>query len=266
MSEPFKPILAAEKLDLRVGRGRNHVVRGLDFELAKGEILAIAGESGAGKTQAARSLIGLAGGGRESVVSGTITFEGEEIEASDLERLARLRGRGIAMVSQEAMTSINPVRRIGDLLAETLDLVGDGRGEERELLREVGFDDPDRILRSFSHELSGGMRQRVAFALALAAGPRVLIADEPTTALDLRLQAALMGLLGRLRRDRDMAIVLITHDLAVIAQLADRTLIMKDGSLVESGPTAGLFADPRDPYTMELLARNRERRSFHALA
>ncbi|MBN8869170.1 MAG: ABC transporter ATP-binding protein [Solirubrobacterales bacterium] len=262
MSERSEPILVVNGLNLWLGRDRAHVVRNLDLSVGKGEILAIAGESGAGKTQAAASLIGLGGNGTAAAATGRITFDGETIEAGDFNRLARLRGRGMSMVTQESMASLTPVRRVGDLLSETLGQVGGGEQGERaaELLTEVGFDDPDRVLTSFPHELSGGMRQRVAFALALAAEPRVLIADEPTTALDLRLQASLMSLMSRLRNSRGMSILLITHDLAVIAQLADRVLIMRQGSLVEYGPTDQLLADPTEPYTRQLVEQNRHRR------
>jgi ABC-type dipeptide/oligopeptide/nickel transport system ATPase component len=268
MSESSEPILVVRGLSLWLGREQAHVVRELDLSLGEGEILAIAGESGAGKSQAAAGLIGLGGNGGTAAATGQITFGDETIEAGDFDRLAGLRGRGISMVTQESMASLTPVRRIGDLLSETLDQVGSEQGGDRarELLLEVGFTEPDRVLDSFAHELSGGMRQRVAFALALAADPHVLIADEPTTALDLRLQASLMALMSRLRESRDMSILLITHDLAVIAQMADRTLIMREGSLVECGPTDQLFADPGDPYTRTLIEQNRLRRRSLAAA
>jgi len=263
-----EPILVVHGLNLWLGRERSHVVRELDFSLRRGEILGIAGESGAGKSQTAAALIGLGGIENTAAATGQITFAGDTIEAGDFNRLAGLRGRGISMVTQESMASLTPVRRIGDLLTETLERVASDRTVDRarELLLEVGFTEPDRILASFSHELSGGMRQRVAFALALAAEPQVLIADEPTTALDLRLQASLMALMSRLRESRGMSILLITHDLAVIAQMADRALIMREGRLVESGPTDQLFADPGDPYTRRLIEQNRSRRGSLAAA
>lgn len=263
-----EPILAARSLEVWLGPERQHVVQGLDLELDEGEIVAIAGESGAGKTQAAAALIGLAGGGRGSEASGTVHFEGTVIDANDLARLAQLRGRRIAMVTQEAMASITPVRSVGDLLGETLTQVdGDCSAQRaRELLGQAGFPDPERVLGSYAHELSGGMRQRVAFALALAARPRVLIADEPTTGLDFRLQRELMALLARIAREEGRSVLLISHDLSVIAQLADRTLVMRHGSVVESGPTTRLFAEPRDPYTRQLVKRNRTRRALHGVA
>jgi ABC-type dipeptide/oligopeptide/nickel transport system ATPase component len=268
MPETKEPILVVNGLNLWLGRDRTHVVRDLDLSLGQGEILAIAGESGAGKSQAAASLIGLGGSDGTAEAAGQITFGRETIEAGDFARLATLRGRGISTLTQESMASLTPVRRIDDLLSETLIQVADDRRNERarELLFEVDFTDPDRIMSSFPHELSGGMRQRVAFALALAAGPRVLVADEPTTALDLRLQASLMSLMARLSESRDMSIVLITHDLSVIAQMADRTLIMRDGAVVESGPTDQVFADPSDPYTRRLIEQNRFRRRSLAAA
>jgi ABC-type dipeptide/oligopeptide/nickel transport system ATPase component len=263
-----KPILDVKELNLWLGPARDHVVRDLDLSLGEREILAIAGESGAGKTQAAAGVIGLAGQGSHATATGRIRFQDESIEAGEFDRLARLRGRGISMLTQEAMASITPVRRVGDLLSETVEQVGASgdRARGADLLAEVGFKEPARILGAFAHELSGGMRQRVAFALALASQPRVLIADEPTTALDLRLQASLMSLISRLRESREMSIILITHDLAVIAQLADRTLIMRDGRAVECGATEEMFANPVHPYTEDLLDRNRARRRSLAAA
>lgn len=258
-----EPLLVVEGLDIWLGAQRNHVVCDFGFELAASEILGVVGESGAGKSQAAAGIIGLAGRDREAVTSGRIRFQGEDFDAADPVALAGLRGPGISMLPQESMASLTPVRRVGDLMVETLDLVGNGGGYPKatELLAEVGFEAPQRVLSSFSHQLSGGMRQRVALALSLASDPKVLITDEPTTALDLRLQVEILALISRLRRDRQMSIVLITHDLAVVAQLADSAIVMKSGRVVEAGPTVNVFNDPSDPYTRALLERNWERRS-----
>lgn len=263
-----EPFLEVEGLDVWLGPDHRHVVRDFELQLGRAEILGVVGESGAGKTQAAAGIIGLAGTGQEVRSSGTVRFRGESFDAADLKALAGLRGRGISMLTQESMASLTPVRKVGALLLETLDQVGKGGGYPRAsaLLAEVGFERPERVLDSFAHQLSGGMRQRVAFALALASDPELLITDEPTTALDLRLQAELMGLISRLRRERQMSILLITHDLAVVAQLADSMLLMRDGRVVERGSTEQVFAQPSDPYTRELLKRNRDRRSGFAAA
>lgn len=255
--------MVVEGLDIWLGPQRSHVVRDFGLELSESEILGVVGESGAGKSQAAAGIIGLAGREREVVTAGRVRFRGEDFDAADPRDLARLRGPGISMLPQESMASLTPVRRVGDLLVETLEQVGLGGGDQRaaELLAEVGFEEPERLLSSFSHQLSGGMRQRVALALSLASDPKVLITDEPTTALDLRLQAEVLALLSRLRRDRQMSIVLITHDLAVVAQLADSVILMKAGRVVEGGPTERVFNDPSDPYTRAMLERNWERRS-----
>jgi oligopeptide transport system ATP-binding protein len=250
-----------EVTDLRtefVSRGG--VVRAVDdvsFTVGTRETLAIVGESGSGKSATALSLLRLIAPpvGR---VSGGIRFADVDVLALDAEGLRRLRGRDVAMVFQDPMTSLNPVLTVGLQLTETLSThLGLGRRAARaratELLDLVGIPDARRRLDDYPHQFSGGMRQRVMIAMALSCAPKLLIADEPTTALDVTIQAQILELLKRLRRESGTAILLITHDLGVVAGLADRVAVMYAGQIVEMAPTRALFADPRMPYTWGLL-------------
>ncbi len=232
-------------------------VRGIDFAIAEGETLALVGESGCGKSMTALSLLRLVPEpGR--IVDGKIFFSGEDLRLLPEEEMLRLRGNQIAMIFQEPMTSLNPVLRIGEQIAEVLRL---HKGLERrdaldatvELLHQVGIPSPERRVRDYPHHLSGGMRQRVVIAMALACDPRLLIADEPTTALDVTIQAQIMELLTQLKEERRMATLLITHDLGVVAQNADRVAVMYNGLIMEQATVATLFANPVHPYTQGLL-------------
>jgi len=232
-------------------------VRGIDFTIGEGETLALVGESGCGKSMTALSLLRLVPEpGR--IVDGQIFFAGEDLRLIPEEEMRRLRGNQIAMIFQEPMTSLNPVLRIGEQIAEVLRL---HRGVERrdalagavELLHQVGIPSPERRARDYPHHLSGGMRQRAVIAMALACDPRLLIADEPTTALDVTIQAQIMELLGQLKETRRMATLLITHDLGVVAQSADRVAVMYNGLIMEYGTVQAIFADPGHPYTRGLL-------------
>jgi oligopeptide/dipeptide ABC transporter ATP-binding protein len=232
-------------------------VRGIDFAISEGETLALVGESGCGKSMTALSLLRLVPEpGR--IVDGEIFFAGEDLRLIPEDEMRRLRGNQIAMVFQEPMTSLNPVFRIGEQIGEVLRL---HKGLDRqpaldaaiELLHQVGIPSPERRARDYPHHLSGGMRQRVVIAMALACDPRLLIADEPTTALDVTIQAQIMDLLMQLKEERRMATLLITHDLGVVAQAADRIAVMYNGLIMEQGAVATIFANPVHPYTQGLL-------------
>ena len=233
-------------------------VRGVDFTIDTGETLALVGESGCGKSMTALSLLRLVPEpGR--IVEGQIFFAGDDLLHVPDEEMRRVRGNQIAMIFQEPMTSLNPVLRIGEQIAEVLRLhKGQSPAEALEtageLLHQVGIPSPKQRLREYPHQLSGGMRQRVVIAMALACDPRLLIADEPTTALDVTIQAQIMDLLRRLKSEREMATLLITHDLGVVAENADRVAIMYNGLILEYAPVRAIFNDPRHPYTSGLLA------------
>lgn len=235
------------------------VVRGVSFEVARGEMVALVGESGCGKSMTALAVLDLLPGqGMHS--RGTVEVAGVA-GATNLDPAGRgrLRGRHIGLVPQEPLGAFNPVRTIGSQLRETLEAVAGqsrsaARREARALLEQVAMPDPAQRLSSYPHELSGGQRQRALLALALAAKPRVLFADEPTTALDVTLQAQILALLDDLRRDLGLAIVLISHDLAVVASTCERVMVMYAGEVVESAPAAALFQRPAHPYTQALLA------------
>ncbi|MDP6943039.1 MAG: ABC transporter ATP-binding protein, partial [Myxococcota bacterium] len=229
---------------------------GVSFEVREGEFLGIVGESGSGKSVTAKAIMNLLPSYAE--VDGTITFDGRDVRALAAARERHFWGVELTMVFQDPMTSLNPVKRIGEQIAECLRVhLGRSHRAARatalDLLEQVGIPEPGKRLRQYPHELSGGLRQRVVIAMALACGPRLLIADEPTTALDVTVQKHILDLLDDLRRDRDMSMVLITHDLGVVAGMADHVLVMYSGKTMESGPTEALFARPSHPYTLGLL-------------
>jgi oligopeptide/dipeptide ABC transporter ATP-binding protein len=237
--------------------GLVRAVEGVSFGLAAGEILAIVGESGSGKSVTAQTLIGLTRA-PNTTISGSVRFDGVELTDLDDDGLRGVRGERIAMIFQDPMTSLNPVYRVGDQMIEMIRAHRDvSKREAREravdLLRSVGIPNPERRVHDYPHEFSGGMRQRVMIAMALSLDPDVLIADEPTTALDVTVQAQILRLLDQLNRERGLAVVLITHDLGVVAEIADRVAVMYAGQLVEYASLDELFYDPQHPYTWGLL-------------
>ncbi|MCP3978184.1 MAG: ABC transporter ATP-binding protein [bacterium] len=231
-------------------------VDGVSFGLRRGETYALVGESGCGKSATALSLLRLVEPGR--IAGGRLLFEGRDLMQLDEKAMRGVRGGRIGMVFQEASAALNPVMRIGSQVSEALRIHrGMGRKEAWQeavrLLGVVALSDPERQARAYPHELSGGMRQRVMLAIALSASPALLIADEPTTALDVTIQAQILALLRRLKQELELTILLITHDLGVVAENADRVGVMYAGRIVETAPVAALFEDPRHPYTRGLL-------------
>ncbi|GAA4084612.1 dipeptide ABC transporter ATP-binding protein [Nocardioides kongjuensis] len=249
-------VLAIEHLAISFAHPRP-AVEDVSVTLHRGEILALVGESGSGKSMTARAVLGLLPPGARA--TGSIRYGGEEILGLPEADLNRIRGRRIAMVFQEPQTALNPVRTIGWQLREALRAHGTrsrkaARERAIELLTAVEIPEPERRLSSYPHQLSGGQKQRVVLALALANEPDVLLADEPTTALDVTVQAEILRLLDRIRERTGTAIVLITHNMGVVAEIADRVVVLQAGNVVEEGETRALFAQPREPYTKALLA------------
>jgi oligopeptide transport system ATP-binding protein len=232
------------------------VVDGVDFEVSAREVLGIAGESGSGKTMTVLALLGLQPS--VAVVTGRATFAGRDLIAMPPRELKEIRGKDIGVVFQDPMTTLHPMLSIGRQLSEHMRKhLGIGRREARSraisLLKEVRIPNAARAVDAFPHHFSGGMRQRIVIAMALACEPRLLIADEPTTALDVTVQAGILQLLDQLRREHGMAVIIVTHDLGVLSSLADRVCVFYAGRIVESGPTRDLLLDPQHPYTKHLL-------------
>jgi microcin C transport system ATP-binding protein len=232
-------------------------VRGVSFEVGKGETVALVGESGSGKSVTAMSTVGLLPD--SATLSGSVRYLGREIIGAPERELRGLRGNDISFIFQEPMTSLNPLHTIEKQLAESLGLHQGLRGAKArarslELLDKVGIRDAESRLGAYPHQLSGGQRQRVMIAMALANGPELLIADEPTTALDVTIQAQILELLAELKRSEGLSLLFITHDLGIVRRIADRVCVMKDGEIVEQGPTGEIFANPQHPYTQKLLA------------
>jgi ABC-type dipeptide/oligopeptide/nickel transport system ATPase component len=234
-------------------------VRHLSFDIQAGEIVAVVGESGSGKSVTAMSLMRLLQEPPAFYPSGRVLWNKVDVLKLDNEHMRKIRGGEIGMIFQEPMTALNPTWTCGDQVAEALRLharLAPAEVERRvlDLFGEVGIPEPAQRLRQYPHELSGGMRQRVCIAMALACDPELLIADEPTTALDVTIQAQILELLKRLQRDKGMAVLFITHDLGVVAEFADRVILMREGEKVEEGAVAEVFANPKHPYTKGLLA------------
>jgi len=252
-------ILKVQDLNVRFRQDgeTTHAVRGVSFTVEKGETVALVGESGSGKSVTALSTVQLLGDSAQS--DGSITYGGKEIIGANERDLRAVRGNDISFIFQEPMTSLNPLHTIERQLTESIALHQGLRGPAVtakiiELLEQVGIRDAESRLGAYPHQLSGGQRQRVMIAMALANGPELLIADEPTTALDVTIQAQILDLLGDLKRDVGMSMLFITHDLTIVRKIADRVCVMKDGEIVEQGKTSEIFANPQHPYTQMLLA------------
>jgi len=245
--------------DLRIDVGKRAILEGVSLDIHAGEMVGLVGESGCGKSVTALSIMRLIAEPPMRVSGGQILFSGTDLLGLSEKALQKLRGDDIAMIFQEPMTSLNPVFTIGDQITEAVLLhrkVSDHDAKARavELLTKVGIPAPAQALERYPHQLSGGQRQRVMIAIALACDPKLLVADEPTTALDVTVQAQILDLLDRLRRETGMAVLLITHDLGVVSQYCDRVAVMYGGRVVEEAPAEALFARPRHRYTEALLA------------
>ena len=236
-------------------RGLLAAADGIDFDIAPGEALGVVGESGSGKSVTFLSVLGLVRPpGR--IEAGEIVFDGSDLRRMPPAELRRMRGAMMALAMQDALSALNPALTIGTQLTETLRahaIPGDAQSEAVRLLAQVGIPDAARRLHDYPHQFSGGMRQRAMIAIALAARPRLLVADEPTTALDVTIRAQVLDLLDALRAERQLAVAMITHDLAVVAERCPRVMVMYAGQVVETGPTAEVIASPRHPYTQGLM-------------
>ncbi|MBA3949069.1 MAG: ABC transporter ATP-binding protein [Acidobacteria bacterium] len=259
MNSSSEPLLAIDGLTVEFPSttGALTAVDAVTLHVARGETVGLVGESGSGKSMTALAVVGLVPQpGR--VAAGEVRFDGARVTGMSERELRRIRGAGIGFVFQEPMTALNPVFTIGDQIVETLAVHGVARGKAAwaraaELLDAVRLPDPERRLRDYPHQLSGGQRQRALIAMALSCNPKVLVADEPTTALDVTVQAEILDLLREMKERLGLALLLITHDLGVVAETADRVAVMYAGRIVEQSPVAELFADPLHPYTRGLL-------------
>ncbi|MDJ1637403.1 ABC transporter ATP-binding protein (plasmid) [Agrobacterium tumefaciens] len=243
--------------NLKVAFGRKQVVHDLSFDIAPGSTLAVVGESGSGKSVTSLAIMGLLPDG-VAKASGSIKLDGRELLSLTETEMCGIRGGKISMIFQEPMTSLNPVQKVGVQIGEVISIHRGLRGKELrnavlEMLRKVGIPDPERRINNYPHTFSGGMRQRVMIAMALACNPSVIIADEPTTALDVTVQAQILELLKELQRETNVALLFITHDMGVVAEIADRVLVMRAGQVVESGSVETVFTEPESPYTRVLI-------------
>jgi oligopeptide transport system ATP-binding protein len=252
-----EPLLVVDDLRVEIPtpRGIVQAVRGVSFTIDRGETFALVGESGSGKSMTCRAILRLVHPpGR--ITGGTVTFKGRNLVRLTERELERIRGSGVVMVFQDPMTALNPVLTVEEQITETLSPAASPssrRDGALELLRHVGIPDPERRLHAYAHELSGGQRQRVMLAMALARQPALLLADEPTTALDVTIQAQILRLIVRLQREYGMALILVTHDLGVVYHVVDRVAVMYAGQIMELAPKRDLFARPRHPYTIGLI-------------
>ncbi len=241
--------------DLRVTFDADHgsieAVRGVDIALGEGEILGIVGESGSGKSVSCQAMLGLLPGNAR--ISGALTLDGRDIDPSDKKALAGRRGRTLSMIFQDPMSALDPLMTVGGHLRQRLLRHGKNQDHAEQLLSRAGVQDTARVSRSYAHQLSGGLCQRVTIALALAGAPRVLVADEPTTALDVTIQAQVLNLLAELRVEEALSVILVSHDLGVVAQICDRIAVMYAGQIVETGPVTDVLSRPLHPYTKALI-------------
>ena len=257
MAEPLLSI-SDLKVEFATRHGRVTALNGIELDLLPGETLGIVGESGCGKSITALAMMGLIPDPPGRIAGGRIVFDGEDITRADARRLRSLRGADISMIFQEPMTSLNPVFTAGDQIAEVIMLHQSATKAEAdrlavELLRTVGIPEPERRAHSYPHELSGGMRQRIMIAIAISCRPRILIADEPTTALDVTVQAQIFDLMRDIQQQSGVAIMLITHDMGAIAEMADRVAVMYAGRIVEKGSADAILDHPLHPYTRGLI-------------
>jgi oligopeptide/dipeptide ABC transporter ATP-binding protein len=253
------PLLKVEDLAVSFATedGLLRAVDNVSFEVGRGDVLAIVGESGSGKSVTAQTIMGLTRS-PNAQIEGKVEYLGSNLLSADDEDLQGIRGAELAMIFQDPMTSLNPVYRVGKQIVEAIQAheeISDADAMQRaeDLLRSVGIPNPERRVRDYPHEFSGGMRQRAMIAMGLSLEPQILIADEPTTALDVTIQAQIIRLLEELNRDRGLAVILITHDLGVVAEIADRVVVMYGGRVVEEGTLDEIFYDPQHPYTWGLL-------------
>ena len=260
-----RPALSVRKLTVKVREkgGLTAVVEGIDFDLGEGEVLAIVGESGSGKSKTAEAIMGLVANETGTVSADAMLLGDTDLAGLKGADMQKVRGRDISMVFQEPLTALDPVFSCGHQLATIYrrhrgQSRRDALASARQMLSRVGFPDPDRVMQSYPHRLSGGMRQRVLIAMAMACRPRVLIADEPTTALDVTTQASVLSRLVSLGRENGTAILLITHDLGIVAHYCDRALVMREGRIVEQATVRDLFDNPAHEYTQALLLASRE--------
>ncbi|PUA36174.1 peptide ABC transporter ATP-binding protein [Paenibacillus elgii] len=239
-------------------QGKVNAIDGVDFHVNKGEVLGLVGESGCGKSVTSLSVMRLLHGTPGSIVGGTVRFQEKDLIALSESEMRSIRGKDIAMIFQEPMTSLNPVLKIGKQLVEAIRLhLKYDKSKAREhavhMLKLVGIPRAEDVIDEYPHQLSGGMRQRVMIAMAMSCNPRLLIADEPTTALDVTIQAQILDLMKKLKDENDMSIMLITHDLGVVAEMCDRVIVMYAGRVVEEGNVLDIFDDPQHPYTKGLI-------------
>jgi oligopeptide transport system ATP-binding protein len=260
-SEPLKPLLRVENLrtSFRTSRGTVTAVNGISFEVYPGETLGIVGESGSGKSVTNLSILGLLPSPPAEIRADRLEYEGRDLTSMSAKEMRAIRGGELAMIFQDPMTSLNPFMRISSQMAEVLEEHSTlSKTEIRqacvEMLGKVGIPDPENRIDAYPHEFSGGMRQRVMIAMALLGTPKLLIADEPTTALDVTIQAQILELIRKVKDEESMAMILVTHDLGVVAEVVDRVLVMYGGSVMEEAPTESLFRNPSHPYTRALLA------------
>ena len=250
-------LLSIKNLSVETAYDSRMLVNNISLDIEKGEAIGVVGESGSGKTLSALSILGLLPRGVQ-ISSGSIVYNGKDLVTSNAETLRSIRGREISMIYQDPMTALNPVMKLGDQLREVIDSHQPKSPDINQMIfdafKEVGIPDPDRAFHSYPHEFSGGMRQRVMIAMALILSPELLIADEPTTALDVTIQQQILALVLEERRKRNMSMLWITHDLGVVANLVDKVVVMYAGRIVETGSVERIFKEPQHPYTAGLLA------------
>ncbi len=246
-------------VDFATRAGVAHVLDRISLQVEAGKTLGVVGESGCGKSMTALSIMGLVPSPPGQIVSGSITLDGEELIGADEARMRKIRGKDISMIFQEPMTSLNPVFTVGEQIAESLRLHESGTNAQAwskavEMIHAVGIPEAEVRAKNYPHQLSGGMRQRIMIAMALACGPRLLIADEPTTALDVTVQAQIFDLLKNLQEKNNTSIILITHDMGVISQMSDYVAVMYAGRIIETGRTEDILSNPQHPYTRGLIS------------